>query len=83
MLAWSNNSAKITYVDAQGRSIMQYDVTTDAATILLGALPERVCNLSWTPSGRQLVFVLCREEIPESPTPAAQPYVYTPSSYVP
>ena len=82
-LDWPSNSNMLTYVDALGTSIMQFDVTTGATTTVLGPLPEQVCNLLWTPSGRQLVFVLCRAWIPETTTPPAQPYVFTPSPPAP
>ena len=64
-----------TYID-EG-TIWQIDVGTGERTALLTVPNGAICALSWTPDGKQLVFVQCLRSLLRQPPPANL-YVFTP-----
>ena len=77
-LAWAATSKALTYVACTGRTIKQTDIVTHETTTLLVQGAAGVFDLSWTPDGKRLLFVLGIASDELTPPPS-QLYVYTPS----
>jgi WD40 repeat protein len=76
-LAWDASSKALTYVDIIGRAIKQVDIATQEITTVLTQDAAGVFSPSWTPDGKQLLFVLGIASDELTPPPS-QIYVYTP-----
>jgi WD40 repeat protein len=76
-IGWTASSKALTYVDFYGRTIKQVDIATHEITTLLAQDAADVYDLSWTPDGKQLLFVLGIGPGELTPPPS-QIYVYTP-----
>jgi hypothetical protein len=74
---WSPVADTLTLSD--GQSILNVNVVTRVRQVVLTQHTAGIFSLSWTPEGRQLVFVLALPH-EESRPPPAQLYVYTPPS---
>lgn len=77
-LAWTASSKELTFVDLHGWNIEQVDVATHDMTTLIEQHTAGAFGLSWTPDGKQLLFVLGVVSDELTPPPS-QMYVYTPS----
>ena len=78
-VAWSGVPNVLTLVNNQEQNIVQRDLVTGAEATLVSQHTALICALSWTPDGRQLVFVLCNRGTIDYPGPPAQLYTYTPA----
>lgn len=78
-LAWTPSSKALTFVDASGWNIEQVDIESHDTSTLLAQHAAGVFALSWTPDGKQLLFVLGLAS-DELSVPPSQIYVYTPTS---
>lgn len=80
--SWSPDSTRLTFVADDDTSMVSVDVTTGQRTILVKQQAATMCDLSATPDGRHVVFVLCRPNSNPADViaPAEQFYIYTHSS---
>ncbi len=58
--SWSPDSTHLTFVAEDDTSIVSMDVTTGQRTTLVKQQAATMCDMSATPDGRHIVFVLCR-----------------------
>ncbi len=80
--SWSPDSTRLTFVADDDTSMVSVDVTTGQRTMLVKQQAATMCDLSATPDGRHVVFVLCRPNSNPADViaPPEQFYVYTPPS---
>ena len=77
-LSWAASSRTLTFVDLRGQRIEQVDILTYATSTLLTQHAASLFDVSWTPDGKHLLFVLGIASDELTPPPS-QIYVYTPS----
>jgi WD40 repeat protein len=77
-IGWDVSSTALTYVDIIGRTIKQVDIATQEITTVLTQDAAGVFSPSWTPEGKQLLFVVGIASDELTPPPS-QIYVYTPA----
>lgn len=81
-LSWRHSTLALTFEASHTNTVVEVDLKDLTQRIVLGPLPgpppEDVCNASWTPDDRHLVFLVCAAVSTEFVPPPAQPYVYTP-----
>jgi hypothetical protein len=75
--AWRPSEAGALWTYVEAGTIWQVDVVSGRRTAILAVPNDGLCALSWTPDGKQLVFVQCRRDELAQPPPARL-YVYTP-----
>lgn len=78
-LAWTASSKSLTFVDALGWNIEQVDIESHDTSTLLAQHAAGVFDLSWTPDGKHLLFVLGLAS-DELTVPPSQIYIYSPTA---
>lgn len=79
--SWSPDSTHLTFVAEDDTSMVSMNVTTGQRTTLVKQQAATMCDVSATPDGRHVVFVLCRPTYnPDAIVPPEQFYIYTPPS---
>lgn len=76
--AWYPTGTRPVWTFAAGRTIWRVDVLTGKRTDILTIPDGSICAYSWTPDGKQVVFVQCRLAGDIVIPPPARLYVYTP-----
>ena len=76
--AWYPTGTRAVWTYVAGNTIWQVDVLTGKRTAILTIPDGSICAYSWTPDGKQVVFVQCRLAGDIVIPPPARLYVYTP-----
>lgn len=76
--AWYPSGTRAVWTYAVGRTIWQVDVLSGERRVILTIPDGNICAFSWTPDGKQVVFVQCQLAGNMVTPPPARLYVYTP-----